>query len=203
MPGQRSEPDHDLLTVADRAGHVQPDGVGAVHRTTGGLQRIGDPSARSQGDQPRGVHQADHADHHRSVRTAGWAGPGTADDLGLGPEVPETRSTGGSLADITGGGPIAQHGEHRDQHRENRHDRRRDGTGAARIGTYPGRASLHAGTRREATAAATSSGRLLSLHRLRRPAGARSSASSGSVSGSAPSRRCSRSAGSSDRMRRR
>ena len=43
----RRDAHHDLLAVVDLAGHVEPDGVGAVRRAAGGLQRVGDPRARA------------------------------------------------------------------------------------------------------------------------------------------------------------
>ncbi len=114
--------------------------------------------------------------------------------------VPKFRyafSTGGSLADITGAGRSRTNVNTRDQHGESRPQSppRWHRRGPGRRAPWP--ASLRAGTRREATAAATSSGR--HLRHPRRSAAVQTSAAE-SVSGSAPSRRCSRSAGSSARM---
>ena len=95
-PGRRDDPDDDLFTVGDSPGHVQPDQVGTVQSTTGRGERIGDPCTRRQRDKSRLVHEAHHADDHRSVGV-GWRGSG----VGL---ADETISTGGSFADATGGG---------------------------------------------------------------------------------------------------
>ena len=51
------DPDHDLLTVADRAGHIQSDGVRTVQRAARDLHRIGDPRAGRQRDQAWCVNQ--------------------------------------------------------------------------------------------------------------------------------------------------
>ncbi len=66
--GRRLDTDHDLLTVTDPAGHVQPDQIGTVQRPAGGFQRIGDSRPGLQGHQARLVHQSDHADHHLARR---------------------------------------------------------------------------------------------------------------------------------------
>ena len=93
----RRDPHDDLLAVVDLAGHVEPDGVRAVRRAAGGLQRVGDPRAGRQRDQPGRVHQAHHADHYRLV------GPGWTGGLGL-RLADDAMSTGGSFADTTGAG---------------------------------------------------------------------------------------------------
>ena len=122
-----------------------------------------------------------------TLTTTGSSGFGGAPGVGL---ADETICTGGSLADATGGRLVAHQGEHRHQHRDDTHDGQRDDTGPPWVGPHsrdPARRTARRGVRQP------SRQRRVRVARPRRPARTRDS--------SAPRRRCSRSAGSSVRMR--
>ena len=55
------EADHELLAVGDAPGHVQPRQIGSVKRSTGSVERVGNPRLRSERHQPGFTHQSHHA----------------------------------------------------------------------------------------------------------------------------------------------
>lgn len=140
------------------------------------------------------MHQTDHADHQRAVGVGGCAAPGLADDLG--PAV-DAFSTGGSLADITGAG----------RSRSNV----KTVTSTASAATIaspmaparPGSARTLATQPRSCDASGSHRGSSEFWSSSGDSSVEAEPASSDPVSGSALSRRCRRSAGSSVRMRRR
>ena len=150
----RRDAHHDLLAVVDLAGHVEPDGVGAVRRAAGRLQRVGDPRARRQRDQARRVHQAHHADHDRLVRTGRRARARAAARRGRHVDRRQLRRHHRC-------GLFAHQREDGDQHRDRRDRGQRDGAGAARVGAHLGQpAVVAAPSRPEASAAASEFGSL-------------------------------------------
>ena len=62
-PGAAAMPDDDLLAVRDTSGHVQPQQICTVQRSTCGGERISDPGTRIHGHQSGLVDETDDADH--------------------------------------------------------------------------------------------------------------------------------------------